>query len=582
LLSDTINNVQQFYVCSKTNTWSMTSAGTGLAANRPVNCLTGQIWLSVDTGAMTYCSVTGNPGTWSTLGGTVTSVSGTANQITSTGGATPFLSLSPTLTLPGKVNKITLTAPTTAWTIQPAADNQTTIIPGGTLSTATVTGSSVLKGSGGNAVPATAADVVTLFSSCSGTQYLGADGACHTASGSGTMTVVGAGNLTSTAIVTGGGAQAAQTPSAAATVDSAGNIAATSFSSPPTGAAGSMTLGQGTPPSSGTTAITLYAPSSVTSYKVALPGAAATGLPHWSNSSGTVTESVSAVVAADTDTSIAHTGVDINTSHQVTATHLGSALPAAQGGTGVGNTATLTLGSSNQNWATLGTGIVKNTTATGALSNAISADVIGLFTGCSGTQYLAADGSCHTSGSSSTPTLSTQGIGWLVPFGRVSYMASYGMLANTAYVQQFVCCTGVNFTVRTVGIPIMTSQTSSNVGAAIYADSSGAPGSLLAGSGGIASTSIGAKFAVFGTPFALTQGTVYWLALSTDTANVGWGTDGTNTADFVSMLNETSHPRMGRCTNSASWSGGTPTFNATCGALTAVGMDRMFTVSLLP
>ena len=40
----------------------------------------------------------------------------------------------------------------------------------------------------------------------------------------------------------------------------------------------------------------------------------------------------------------------------------------ANGGTGVANTATETLGSSNINWATLGTGIVINTTTTGAKS----------------------------------------------------------------------------------------------------------------------------------------------------------------------------------------------------------------------
>ena len=60
------------------------------------------------------------------------------------------------------------------------------------------------------------------------------------------------------------------------------------------------------------------------------------------------------VVAADTDTSIAHTGVDVNTSDQVTATHLASALPHTQGGTD--NTAATTDGqfligsSSDGNW----------------------------------------------------------------------------------------------------------------------------------------------------------------------------------------------------------------------------------------
>ncbi len=62
-------------------------------------------------------------------------------------------------------------------------------------------------------------------------------------------------------------------------------------------------------------------------------------------------------------------------------TGLTTPLTGAQGGTGVANTATLTLGTSNQNWATLGTGLVKNTTTTGALSIAVA-----------GTDYLAPTG----------------------------------------------------------------------------------------------------------------------------------------------------------------------------------------------
>ena len=71
-------------------------------------------------------------------------------------------------------------------------------------------------------------------------------------------------------------------------------------------------------------------------------------------------------------------------------------LPSANGGTGINNTASVTLGTSNINYATLGTGIIKNTTTTGAQTLATSTDVIGLFSACSGTQYLGADGACHT------------------------------------------------------------------------------------------------------------------------------------------------------------------------------------------
>ena len=76
---------------------------------------------------------------------------------------------------------------------------------------------------------------------------------------------------------------------------------------------------------------------------------------------------------------------------------LTSPLTAGGGGSGVSNTATHTLGTSNQNWATLGTGIVKNTTTTGALSNAAAADVYGLWSGsCTSSTYLSGSGACST------------------------------------------------------------------------------------------------------------------------------------------------------------------------------------------
>jgi len=121
--------------------------------------------------------------------------------------------------------------------------------------------------------------------------------------GSGTVTVVGAGSLCSTCLVSGGGSQTIQTPSSTATIDTSGNIS--SPGSVTTGAGGSAAgffqMGQGTAPSLGTTAITLHAPSSVTSYRVVFPSIAATGIPHWSNSSNVVTYSVSAIDLSTAD-----------------------------------------------------------------------------------------------------------------------------------------------------------------------------------------------------------------------------------------------------------------------------------------
>ena len=88
-----------------------------------------------------------------------------------------------------------------------------------------------------------------------------------------------------------------------------------------------------------------------------------------------------------------------------TGTWQGAIVAAGYGGTGVANTATLTLGSSNQNWATIGTGIVKVTTTTGAITDAASADVIALWTGtCNSTTFFRGDGACAAASAGDTIT----------------------------------------------------------------------------------------------------------------------------------------------------------------------------------
>jgi hypothetical protein len=63
-------------------------------------------------------------------------------------------------------------------------------------------------------------------------------------------------------------------------------------------------------------------------------------------------------------------------------TGLTTPLTAGQGGSGVANTANFTLGTSNVNLATLGSGIVYNTTTTGALTNATASQILSACTGC--------------------------------------------------------------------------------------------------------------------------------------------------------------------------------------------------------
>jgi hypothetical protein len=88
------------YTCIALNSWTAVGLAQGSAVNRPANCTFGQIWLSTDTGAMTYCSITGSPGTWSpALAGPTgpTGAAGTNGAISQIDAAGTPLTIRPTL-----------------------------------------------------------------------------------------------------------------------------------------------------------------------------------------------------------------------------------------------------------------------------------------------------------------------------------------------------------------------------------------------------------------------------------------------------------------------------------------------------
>lgn len=82
------------------------------------------------------------------------------------------------------------------------------------------------------------------------------------------------------------------------------------------------------------------------------------------------------------------------------------------------SSATVGVVSANQingtSLAGLATGILKNTTTTGVPSIATSADTIAQFTGCSGTQYLGADGACHTVTAGGSPVYKDEALNYTV------------------------------------------------------------------------------------------------------------------------------------------------------------------------
>ena len=153
-----------------------------------------------------------------------------------------------------------------------------------------------------------------------------------------------------------------------------------------------------------------------------------------------------------------------------------STVTAGQGGTGVANTATLTLGTSNQNWATLGTGIVKNTTTTGAISDAASADVIGLWTGtCSSTTFLRGDGACQTPAGSGT-----------VSSGTIHQVAIYAATGTTVSGDSALTDTGTLLTYTGGSLAVGSSAPTPTPGTAggMYAVNGTVPTGLTSGNSG--------------------------------------------------------------------------------------------------
>jgi hypothetical protein len=115
--------------------------------------------------------------------------------------------------------------------------------------------------------------IALLFAAISHAQYFPPGG------GAGSVTVVSAGNLTNTALVTGGGLQKIQTPAPTATMDGSGNISTPGSISSGVGGsvAGGFQMSQGTANTPAANSIVLQAPTSVTAYSIAFPTIAGTG-----------------------------------------------------------------------------------------------------------------------------------------------------------------------------------------------------------------------------------------------------------------------------------------------------------------
>ncbi len=382
------------------------------------------------------------------------------------------------------------------------------------------------------------------------------DGTWSTPTGTGD--VVGPGGATDNALTRYDGTTGKLVQNSLFIVDDSGN--GTTPGSITTGAGGSaagfMQFGQGTAPSVGTTAVTLYGDSAITSYKMRWPSAAATGFILGTNTAGDVVQTF--VGSTGTGNVVRATAPTIATP-QITEVKDGNGNPFLLSTATASAVDSITI----TNAATANPATVA-ITASGSDSN-VNLSVIPKGSGKVniGSTNATMDTSgnlvvvgCTGCGGGATIIPNTQGSGWFAPFG-IPAITATGNSNTDGWIHWYQFTSPGTMNINRVGFEVTTGVGGGKSRFGLYSAASdgtcGSGATLLNQTADIDVSTTGRKYSALGGLVTLSAGT-YWIAHA-DSSNTPQYRVEYDAVGLSVMSQEPSHERQ-VYTNS-SWSTGT-------------------------